>query len=270
MPNHVAAYDDAAPSFGCHRGLPEGAAELVRTAVLHVIEPMPRPCLLDVGAGTGRIGRAFVAAGDDYVGVDLSLGMLREFARRGAFGSIADRGSAARLVQADGCGLPFRDAAFDAVMLIQVFGGLRGWRRLMEEARRVLRPAGALVLGRIVAPEDGVDARMKRRLSAILGEMGAAPEHGNARVEVEAWLGANAAHAARVTAAAWDAERTPRGFLERHRTGARFSALPERTKDRSLRSLGEWAAREFGSLDAKLFERHEFELGIFRLGQGGR
>ena len=41
-----------------------------------------RARLLDLGAGTGRIGRPFVAAGDDYVGVDLSLGMLREFARR--------------------------------------------------------------------------------------------------------------------------------------------------------------------------------------------
>jgi predicted RNA methylase len=27
------------------------------------------PRLLDVGAGTGRIGATFVAAGDDYVGV---------------------------------------------------------------------------------------------------------------------------------------------------------------------------------------------------------
>src|SRR5436305_509129 len=81
------------------------------------------PRLLDLGAGSGRIGAPFVAAGDDYVGVDLSAGMLREFAAR------TER--VARLVQADGARLPFGDAAFDAVLLIQVFGGLSGWREFI-------------------------------------------------------------------------------------------------------------------------------------------
>src|SRR4051812_23153232 len=39
------------------------------TAVLGALAaPSPPPRLLDLGAGTGRIGRSFVAAGDDYVG----------------------------------------------------------------------------------------------------------------------------------------------------------------------------------------------------------
>ena len=54
-----------------------------------------RPRLLDLGAGTGRIGWPFVAAGDDYVGVDLSLGMLREFVRRMPRSAIAHAASGA-------------------------------------------------------------------------------------------------------------------------------------------------------------------------------
>ena len=126
------AFDSVAPTFERHRALPDGAPEAIRAAVLGAVDASS-PRLLDLGAGTGRIGIPFVAAGDDYVGVDLSFGMLGAFAQRGG------GGRAPRLVQADGEHLPFRDATFDAVMLIQVFGGMRGWRRLLVEARRVLR-----------------------------------------------------------------------------------------------------------------------------------
>ena len=137
----ASAFDTTAPTFERHRALPDGVREAIRAAILDAID-VPFPRLLDLGAGTGRIGAAFAAAGDDYVGVDLSFPMLCEFAQRGS----------ARLVQADGARLPFADANFDAVMLIQVFGGMRRWREVLAEGRRVLRPAGALLVGRTVAP----------------------------------------------------------------------------------------------------------------------
>jgi ubiquinone/menaquinone biosynthesis C-methylase UbiE len=76
--------------------------------------------------------------------------MLRAFMERAECD-----GARPRLVQADGRSLPFPDAIFDAIMLIQIFGGMRGWRRLVTEVRRVvLRPAGTLVIGRSVTPSD--------------------------------------------------------------------------------------------------------------------
>src|SRR4051812_19578616 len=147
----MSVYDVAAPSFERHRALPDGVPEAIRALVLEAVDAAS-PRLLDLGAGTGRIGIPFIAARDDYVGVDLSFGMLSEFGHRAAGSTPAPR-----LVQADGERLPFRDATFDAIMLIQVFGGLRGWRRVLAEARRVLRGAGVLVLGRTVAPPDGLD-----------------------------------------------------------------------------------------------------------------
>ena len=255
----ASGYDAAAPSFDRHRPLPEGVPEAIRQAILTCLD-IASPHLLDLGAGTGRIGGAFVAANDDYVGIDLSLGMLREFAcRRDEKG-----GGAPRLVQADGRFLPFPDAAFDAVMLIQIFGAMRSWRRLVGEARRVLRPHGSLVLGKATAPPDGMDAQMKRTLTAFLRELGAGPEHTNAREEVRHGLAADAERCTRLTAAAWNAERTPQGFLERHRTGARFSALPTPIQEQALRRLSAWAVEKFGSLAAPFSERHAFELDVFR------
>jgi ubiquinone/menaquinone biosynthesis C-methylase UbiE len=252
----MSVYDATAPTFDRHRALPDGAPEAIRAAVLGAVEAAS-PRLLDLGAGTGRIGWPFVAAGDDYVGVDLSFGMLGAFAQRGG------SGPAPRLVQADGEQLPFRDATFDAVMLIQVFGGMRGWRRLLVEARRVLRGAGALVLGRTVAPPDGFDAQMKQRLALLLDEIGAPADRTNTRQNAQGWL-EQEAHGTRLVAATWTARRTPRGFIERHGSGARLSALPAPVKEEALRRLAAWAKTAFGSLDAASTEPHEFELQLFR------
>jgi SAM-dependent methyltransferase len=227
--------------------------EAIRAAVL-AATGIPSPCLLDLGAGTGRFGRPFVVAGDDYVGIDLSLGMLREFARQAA--------QPPPLAQADGERLPFGDAAFDAVLMIQVFGGMRGWRRVLAEARRVLRPRGALMTGRVVAPVDGLDARLKQRLAELLAERGVASERRNVRDDVERSLGETATRRT-VTAATWSAERTPRRYLDRQRTGARFAALPAATAEEALAAVAAWAGSTYGGLDAVVRETHIFELQIF-------
>jgi ubiquinone/menaquinone biosynthesis C-methylase UbiE len=249
----VSAYDAIAPRFERDRALPDGVAEAIRAAVLAAAR-VAQPRLLDLGAGAGRIGWPFVAAGDDYVGVDLSFGMLQAFAARG--------GRTARLVQADGLRLPFADASFDAVMLVQVFGGMSAWQAFAGEVRRVLRAPGVVLIGRTAAPEDGVDARMKRQLGVILGEGGG--RGGKARENVEHLLGASAARVEHRTVASWSAQRTPRQFISRHRAGARFSKLAEAVKDDAMRKLGAWAEKTFGALDAASSETHSFELQVFR------
>jgi SAM-dependent methyltransferase len=254
----MSAYDAAAPTFERYRALPDGVPEEVRAAIRDAIGASPRSRFLDLGAGSGRIGRAFVAARDDYVGVDLSRGMLHEFTQRAeAVGWLP------RLAQADGQCLPFADASFDAVLLIQFFGGGRGWRPVLAEARRVLRSSGALVIGRSVMPPEGVDAQMKHRLASVLGELGVQPDERTAREDVQRWLESRAAGGQRLIAAAWSADRTPRGFLDRHPTGVRFSALPEPLREEALRRQRRWAATEFGSLDAVSLERHSLELQVF-------
>lgn len=257
----TSAFDRVAPSFDKHRRLPPGVPEAIRSAVFDATKTAAsHPRLLDIGCGTGRMGWPFVVAGDDYVGVDLSAGMLREFVRR----ANTRDGGAPRLALADGRQLPFADAVFDLVLLIQVFGGLGDWRRLVAEARRVLRLSGSLIRGRIVRPVDGVDARMKQRLASILETRGAASDKTNTRSEVERTLAATASNASRVVGATWTSERTPRGFIERHGSGARFSALPASIKEGALRELESWAAATFGSLDATLPESDVFELQVFK------
>jgi ubiquinone/menaquinone biosynthesis C-methylase UbiE len=250
-------YDAAAPRFDRQRALPAGVVGAIRDAVRGAVG-LPRPRILDLGAGTGRIGRPFVAAGDGYFGADLSFGMLQQFA------SFEGWSGRLTLIQADGQCLPFLDSIFDAVLLIQVVGAAQSWRRLVTEARRVLRPNGALIIGHTVFPPDGIDERMKAQLAAILKAAGASAYHMDTRGVVQPWLEAEARSNERVQAVQWIARRSPRAFLERQPTGARFSMLPQSIRDAALRELEAWAIRTFGSLDLIREEQHEFELKVFR------
>jgi ubiquinone/menaquinone biosynthesis C-methylase UbiE len=257
----ASAYDAMAAGFERQRALPDGVADAVRGAVLAAID-LSRPRVLDLGAGSGRFGWPFVAAGDDYVGVDLSGGMLWVFAKR-----YAGSGWAA-LVQADGRALPFADASFDAVLLIAVFGDLPDWRPLVDEARRVLRPGGAVIVGRTATPDDGIDERLKQRLDMLLDERMPRVPRKNGRKHAANHLAAAASTTTELVAAAWAIERSPRQFLDRHAGGARFSRLPPAVREDAMRALGQWAKTEFGTLDAAFAETHRFEMQVFRFAEG--
>lgn len=252
------SFDRTATAFDRHRALPAGVAEAIRAAVWKTTGKSPKASVLDVGAGTGRIGRAFVEAGDFYVGVDLSWEMLREFAAHNP---------AASLIQADGSRLPFSGCAFDLVMLMQVLSGSERPSRLLDEVLRILTLHGAVVAGQTVMPSSGVDAQMKHTLDLFLKETGLVMhEPKKSRGQGLAWLEAHASQYTRVTAAKWMAERTPRQFITRHRTGARFAALPTGVQEKALNELSTWAEKTFGALDKKSVEEHSFELEVFELG----
>jgi ubiquinone/menaquinone biosynthesis C-methylase UbiE len=253
----ASAYDNAAPRFDRHRQLPDPVINEIRTTVL-AAAGSARPRLLDLGAGTGRIGRTFVAAGDDYVGVDLSLGMLGEFARQ--FGQ---EKLMLALVCADGRWLPFRDEVFDAVMLIQVVGAAKSWRELVNEARRVLRPSGALIIGHAVFPP-------RRRGCQNEGALGSDPRRTGSWSVSHRYTRHRAALAG---VGGRDECAYLRSRLDRTPDPAHVSRAPANgrpvfnTADiYPARGIAHaiWAAETFGSLDAIFEERHEFELKVFK------
>jgi ubiquinone/menaquinone biosynthesis C-methylase UbiE len=220
----------------------------------------PGGLVLEIGAGTGRIGGAFQAAGDAYVGVDLSRGMLDQFVARVE----ASGGQAVPLALCDGRALPFATGTFEAVLLVHVVSGLRGWRQVLGEAQRVLRPGGGLVLGQTVPPADGVDRRMRDQLTTILSDLGTTAAPAGARVaEAVAWLAPQARRHSHLIAAIWEQGRTPREFLARHPSGARFAALPKEVRAVALARLEAWTSATLGALDASFIERWAFELDVF-------
>lgn len=102
--------------------------------------PPPGERVLDVGCGTGlflaELRRA--AASGGFHGVDLSLAMLAAARER--------LGEGARLVRGGAEALPYRDGSFDMVTSLSVLHYVPRPHEALREARRVLRPAGVVVL----------------------------------------------------------------------------------------------------------------------------
>ncbi|MEX0907573.1 MAG: class I SAM-dependent methyltransferase [Gemmatimonadota bacterium] len=130
--------------------------------------------VLDAPCGWGRHTCLLADAGCHAVGADLSLDLLRH----------APRGSCAA---ADIRALPFADVSFDAV--INVFTSLGLFLdddediAALREARRVLRPGGALLFESMHRDDviahyadrdawtlpDGTDVRVRRRFDPVTG-----------------------------------------------------------------------------------------------------
>lgn len=259
-PTVSSAYDTTASSFERHRSLPSSVVEAIRAAIWTTARLPDQARVLDLGAGTGRIGKAFLAAGDFYVGVDSSHAMLQEFSAKPEF----RESKTCLLAQAEGGQLPFQNATFDLVLLMRVLSAAGNWRELLDECRRVLRPGGIIAVGHTKSPDSGVDAQLKRQLVAILEEMHA-PWHQprESRRQALAWLeSASVRHWYR-DAASWKVTTSAEEFLSRHRTGARFAALPLAVQEEALARLRAWAETNFGPVNAAFEEQHSFELSIF-------
>jgi SAM-dependent methyltransferase len=89
--------------------------------------------ILDVGCGIGTYVRRFRDLSPHTFGIDVSLDRLRESSLPG-------------VVVAKGERLPFADASFDVLVFNEVIEHVEDDRRTIEDALRVLREGGSIVI----------------------------------------------------------------------------------------------------------------------------
>ena len=250
----MSSFDLLADRFELYRPLPSPVLAAIRDTLHTEGKLHPDARLLEVGCGTGRIGKQFNLAGDNYFGIDLSMEMLREFKRK----RLARKPN---LVHADGTMLPFGDQCFDAVLMMHVLGA-GNWRALLAESQRVLHRRGFLAIGKTETPGDGVDAHLRNRLAELVAAMGIA-EPSRDRGKMNDWLCAKSFRRLKIEAAQWNVDRTPRDFFLRKRTAPRFASLPDDMKETALQALADWTEQNIGPLDVPVSETHSFCLELY-------
>jgi ubiquinone/menaquinone biosynthesis C-methylase UbiE len=120
----------------------------------HHLRHLPRPLILDVATGTGRVPSYLLDEVDFHghiVGLDPARKML-ELADEKLY-RYRDR---AMLVQQTAVPLPFADATFDAVTCLESLEFFPSGEAALQEMVRVLKPGGVLFVTR----RQGRDARL--------------------------------------------------------------------------------------------------------------
>ena len=106
-----------------------------RLNLIRHFAPLEGARILDIGCGLGVYVRKFREFSDRVCGIDIDTKRLREGAR-----------TTPGLMLSASETLPFRDAAFDVVVLNEVIEHVRDDAATLAEALRVIRPGGHIVI----------------------------------------------------------------------------------------------------------------------------
>jgi ubiquinone/menaquinone biosynthesis C-methylase UbiE len=119
--------------------------------------------VLDVGAGTGHVARAFAPRVRAAVAADATPAMLERGwieAKRAALRNVV-------FMQADAAALPFVDGSFDVVVSRFALHHFEDPAVQIAEMRRVLRPGGRLAVADLICDPDPAIAETQNRLERL-------------------------------------------------------------------------------------------------------
>lgn len=222
--------------------------------------------LLDLGAGTGQVGRHLAGGRSRYLGIDVSGPMLAVFRRNVA------AGSAANLVRADAAaGWPLRGGRVKLVFVSRA-AHLLPTAVLVEETLRVASPEGALfVLGGVESEPESLRAVLRRQMRRLLAEHGFEARRADA-----ARRGIAGALADRggevlpvVTAASWPVVHRAGDALAawRAKSGLGGQAVTPAVQEEVLGRLESWIRERYGSLEVEREATERYRLAAVRLPQ---
>ena len=158
------AYKRWAPYYDrvYHKLLADAHAKTARAAA------KAGPDILEIGVGTGLV-LPWYPAGTRVIGVDLSFDML-ERARDKMLSGAAPQ---TRLVAAmDACRLGFADASFDAVAVPFVIPLVPDPEGALDEAMRVLKPGGEIVISSKLGYDRGAMAKIEEWVAPLMKKVG--------------------------------------------------------------------------------------------------
>ena len=141
---------------------------ITRERLRAVLRPQPGERVLEIGVGTGYYSLDLA----EWLGpqgrlelFDLQQEFLDHVMRAGA-----ERGFANLVpTQGDATALPFEDGSVDAVVLIAVLGEIPDSAAALREIRRVLKPAGRLVVGELFGDPHFTTRASLERMGAEAG-----------------------------------------------------------------------------------------------------
>ncbi|HEX2280367.1 MAG TPA: class I SAM-dependent methyltransferase [Thermomicrobiales bacterium] len=263
MTEHPAStFDDQALRYDGRVGLPPTVGSLVARSIVQHASAGPGDLVVELGVGTGEIGVHLSRLPVRYVGLDSSPAMLDVFRAKGV------RGSSSLIVADCNQPWPLPDGSAATVFASRVIH-LLDPEHIAGETVRVCRPAGSLILGRVVRERGSIKERLRRQRQRLLVEAGITPrqgEEGTRRV-VERCLAAGGRSLGRSEVAEWTGETTPAQVIAGWETLSRMGSVSVDPATRAgiLDDLRRWGRAEFGDLDRPEAFRERYAIDVVRL-----
>jgi SAM-dependent methyltransferase len=263
----VDRFDAQARIFDERAGVPPDVARVVARAVLDLLAPEPDDLLLELGAGTGEIGR-HLAGPVSYVGLDRSSVMLEMF--RAKIG--ARQRARASLVKADADGSwPVDDGTVRAVFASRVAHLLES-DHLIAELRRVCQPGGYFLIGHVARDRSSVHRILRDKRELLLRERGLSPRQGRqmGRRVLDGLVASGATQIETRPVAIWRAQASVGQVID---GWARLETMGGYQLNADVRSallaqLTDWATGELGDLTTIRISEERYMLAGVRLKEG--
>jgi SAM-dependent methyltransferase len=230
------SFDEQAGSYEERAGLPEAVCCEVAALALDGASGL----VLDVGAGTGAIGRE-LASRARYLGLDMSRPMLRQF-------------DAPRL-QADADGRWPLAGGSAGVILFSRSAHLLKSETVLAEVLRVGKSGARVLIGRVRRPRESAPERIKREMQQRLRDRDLPGKNGERATRD--FLDALEQRGATRLPERWSAEWTEDeaaidSFTSwRGKPGLGGRAVADGVKAQILDELQLWAEEQFGDLHAR-------------------
>jgi ubiquinone/menaquinone biosynthesis C-methylase UbiE len=248
-------FDPIAHRYDDTRGYSAEVADAIAAGLLKMGDVPPGGNLLEIGIGTGRIALPLLTRGVNVTGVDISTRMVERLRAKYDAERDADPGrriGTLRVEMVDMTALPFADGAFNAVVAVHVLHLVPQWRRALDEALRVVKPGGVLLLGQDTHLSEDAQWHVQTHWLNTVRELGGlTPRVGAAGFDaVLDELKRRGLPVEVLELTRWTTTRTPREGLQHitNREWSRTWNVPDDIFAESVRRLTAWAEQEYAGM----------------------
>jgi len=264
------SFDRVSTIYDATRGLPPDVSAQVTECILTLVSATPDTRFFEPGIGTGRIALPIVQRGYSYTGIDISGQMMEELRRK--LDAIPNK---LRLVQGDATALPFEDHWFDVALTVHLLHLVAGWRKVLSEIRRVLKPGGMFLYthGRMrdAVPGDEefnqIQSEFSQKWKDILSSYSfQLQDYGATEPDVFEELTQQKATLETIVAAQWQIKQTVGDLLDRYRSRAYSSSwqIPDAIFSPAINDLTNWCQQHYPSLDLDASHKTKFRITSVR------